>query len=352
MSTGLAKGHGSKNSPVVLIENAIEDDSAESSEGGPDDENDADEGSEEESQDLNNDAGPPIDDESSCPARCSWCHMPLPRGQCCLSNGHRPGAYPWHACLTCLLGSGAVATHHLRAENGGARLRLPGYTLSESRQMLAHGLTQRLGTAHGPAQPGQENARERSRSSARQEPREGLCHHACSVCNARWCGRERGHRYFPWPQHCCAACEGLRDAAYQNAASSGSSTSSSDTTAGGAIGALPLVCHVCNGAIGAADATRRCRWLATSVGRHCGTIADSGYLNPLDKMNEAGSGDSTSLPMPGSFCCICGKFARVPFARCNYCGDSPSYHHGLSWCTGAPSCLSCSEQVADEDLEI
>ena len=35
-----------------------------------------------------------------------------------------------------------------------------------------------------------------------------------------------------------------------------------------------------------------------------------------------------ALPMAGRFCCICGRFARVPFAECNYCGDAPSYHHG------------------------
>jgi hypothetical protein len=78
-----------------------------------------------------------------------------------------------------------------------------------------------------------------------------------------------------------------------------------------------------------------------------GPTAGSVYLNLPDKMTETSSGDSTSLPMPGRFCCICGKFARVPFARCNYCGDSPSYHHGRccpwkppGWCTGAPSCAT------------
>ena len=33
-------------------------------------------------------------------------------------------------------------------------------------------------------------------------------------------------------------------------------------------------------------------------------------------------------PVPGWYCCICGQFAKVPFDRCNYCGDTPSYHHG------------------------
>ena len=32
--------------------------------------------------------------------------------------------------------------------------------------------------------------------------------------------------------------------------------------------------------------------------------------------------------MPGRFCCICGGYARVSFAACSYCGDSPSYHTG------------------------
>ena len=27
-------------------------------------------------------------------------------------------------------------------------------------------------------------------------------------------------------------------------------------------------------------------------------------------------------------CSVCGAFARVPFPNCNYCGISPSYHHG------------------------
>ena len=40
------------------------------------------------------------------------------------------------------------------------------------------------------------------------------------------------------------------------------------------------------------------------------------------------AGGCLSLPMPGRFCCICGRFARLPFAWCNHCGDTPSYHHG------------------------
>ena len=37
---------------------------------------------------------------------------------------------------------------------------------------------------------------------------------------------------------------------------------------------------------------------------------------------------AASWPMPGRFCCICGKFARLPFPTCDYCWDTPSYHHG------------------------
>ena len=37
---------------------------------------------------------------------------------------------------------------------------------------------------------------------------------------------------------------------------------------------------------------------------------------------------TASWPMPGRFCCICGKFARLPFPTCDYCWDTPSYHHG------------------------
>ncbi len=27
-------------------------------------------------------------------------------------------------------------------------------------------------------------------------------------------------------------------------------------------------------------------------------------------------------------CVVCHEYARIPFARCNFCGDAPSYHHG------------------------
>ena len=44
--------------------------------------------------------------------------------------------------------------------------------------------------------------------------------------------------------------------------------------------------------------------------------------------------DASCIPCdgPGNFppntCRICGGYARVPFQRCWYCGDAPSYHHG------------------------
>ena len=115
----------------VLVENADEEDSAEDSGGASGDGEDADEESEEEDQDAEDDNELLYDDESFCPARCSWCHMPLPRGQCSLANGHRRGSYPWHAYLSCLTGSMAVARHHLGAAGDGTTLRLPGFTPSE-----------------------------------------------------------------------------------------------------------------------------------------------------------------------------------------------------------------------------
>ncbi len=71
--------------------------------------------------------------------------------------------------------------------------------------------------------------------------------------------------------------------------------------------------------------------MAAGPVRHAMVSRDRGRRAPyLGQVCEATAAPrvSSGLPMPGSYCCICGKFARVPFARCSYCWDSPSYHHG------------------------
>ena len=66
---------------------------------------------------------------------------------------------------------------------------------------------------------------------------------------------------------------------------------------------------------------------------------------------QVDAGNCVSLPMPGRFCCICGKFARVPFAKCNYCGDSPSYHHGRCCPWKPPEENACVDKGPIEEPE-
>ena len=163
-----------------------------------------------------------------------------------------------------------MAAHHLRAENGGTSLRMLGFTVLESRRLLAHGLNQGPGLADDPLDMGRGTLRQRSRSPPRKDGRHGLCRHPCTICNARWCNQEVGHRIMPYPQHCCPHCRALGATAYQSVAPSGTSSSSSEMPAPQPIGARPSVCQVCIEPIWPYEATRRCYYVATSVGRHCG----------------------------------------------------------------------------------
>jgi hypothetical protein len=48
-------------------------------------------------------------------------------------------------------------------------------------------------------------------------------------------------------------------------------------------------------------------------------------------------------------CCICHEFARIPFARCYFCGEAPSYHHGRC-CTARNLDTAIEERVSDAYL--
>ena len=51
------------------------------------------------------------------------------------------------------------------------------------------------------------------------------------------------------------------------------------------------------------------------------------YLE-LDEPYESEPEPKRPRPNPPQTCRVCGGFARVPFAVCNFCGDRPSWHHG------------------------
>ena len=97
----------------------------------------------------------------------------------------------------------------------------------------------------------------------------GLMHQSrepASICNAMGDSLEAGHRSIPYLQRCCGK---LRMTAYSGAAQPEPASGSTDRTAAVAIEALPLICQVCNEQIEPTQNTRRCRYVATSVGRHC-----------------------------------------------------------------------------------
>ena len=51
-------------------------------------------------------------------------------------------------------------------------------------------------------------------------------------------------------------------------------------------------------------------------------------------------------------CCVCHEFARIPFRRCNFCGQSPSYHHGRCcweyWAGKNSAYLQCDANLMGE----
>jgi hypothetical protein len=57
---------------------------------------------------------------------------------------------------------------------------------------------------------------------------------------------------------------------------------------------------------------------------------------------DSDAADFRTLPVPESknVCSICKTFARVPYEKCNICGDSPSYHHS-GCCTGPKEKKAC-----------
>ena len=213
-------------------------------------------------------AAGPAENGDQCAAQCSWCHRALPTGQCCFARYHARGEYPWHACGACLFGSRSVAAHHLRAENGGNSLQLIGLTIPETWGLLSQGLNRGPSLVEDALTAA--GLRRRSRSPTRQSERHALCHEPCTICNARWCGRAAGHQNIHYPQHCCPHCWELRLTAYSRAAQTGTASSSTERPAAVPIGGLPLICQVCNEPIEPTQDTRRCRYVATSVGRHCG----------------------------------------------------------------------------------
>ena len=69
----------------------------------------------------------------------------------------------------------------------------------------------------------------------------------------------------------------------------------------------------------------------------CANEAKHGFwFHHVDQEGDEVTQRLRKEPMPGRLCCLCGEFARVPFAKCNYCGETPSYHHGRC-CPHKPS---------------
>ena len=91
----------------------------------------------------------------------------------------------------------------------------------------------------------------------------------------------------------------------------------------------PAPCDQCP-ARGALQCMRCPAWLCGSP--NCAINHMIQYHPRVEGLGDAQAVGEVRVRGPGNYppntCRICGDYARVPFARCNFCGDAPSFHHG------------------------